>query len=493
MAKPTYKVIYNQDDSTMFLHTEEPLTPGHVDRMVDEVADGGADAMLICANAQRTSYPSKVWETDWDGYEAAFDKSTAAQKHGLKQLKLLAKKCDYMQRALARCRKRGITPGVSIRMNDMHGFPDWPDSAMFSKFYREHPELQMDGKIKYRSYSSRGLNYAHPQVRDHYLKLIGELATEYDVELMELDFQRFPAFFDRGDTQGNCRIMTGFIEEVRKLLTGTGRKINLVPRLAATPSGAHELGFDVRTWAQAGLVDGISVSQFLCTGWELPIDQFRELVGPDIAIYACSDYSARYNTPFWKGQGLLREPLPTNRELIRGFAAGYLAFGADGINLFNFFCAREGRESVSVDPDFAALSEMSDLDSLRAKPRRHLLTAGFHMLECDLPLQIPIALSGIDSRQFHMVLAAEAPGQQVTVRVNFAGAAEPKDIWLLANYRAVGHAVDISAGPSSEPKTSVARFALPEGVIRDGRNEFIVRHENDEKSINILGIDVIVS
>ena len=62
MPKPEFKVLYNEDDTAIFHATETSVKPEHVDTMVDEVADGGADVMLICPNSQTVNYPSKVWE-----------------------------------------------------------------------------------------------------------------------------------------------------------------------------------------------------------------------------------------------------------------------------------------------------------------------------------------------------------------------------------------------------------------------------------------------
>ncbi len=68
-----FRVIYNQDCTNLFAITKEPITPAHVDQMVDEVAEGGADLLLINPQAQRTSYPSRVWPTFWEGYTPGAD------------------------------------------------------------------------------------------------------------------------------------------------------------------------------------------------------------------------------------------------------------------------------------------------------------------------------------------------------------------------------------------------------------------------------------
>ena len=58
----------------------------------------------------------------------------------------------------------------------------------------------------------------------------------------------------------------------------------------------------------------------------------------------------------------------------------------------------------------------------------------------------------------------------------------------------MGHAVEIREGPEpkkkddSSRKSKIAVFKVPTGVIKDGRNELIVRTE--KVSTTILGIDV---
>ena len=488
MTKPAYRVLYNQDGADLFVITREPITPAHVDTMVDEVADGGADVMLINPNFQLVDYPSKVWQTAWEGYtpgDMTFfgspeDGSLESRDHWVSQMERLSRQCDYLARALARCRERGITPGVSVRMNDMHDAP-WPDSHLFSRFYREHPQYRLPD-IPVRGWASRSLDYEHAEVREHYLTLIGELVNDYDVEVVELDFLRFTAYFDREDLPRHRRTMTGFMGQVRELLDKTGRQIALMPRLATTPGMALELGFDVQAWAQAGLIEAVSLGTFLNTGWEMAVERYRDLVGEDVAVYASNDSAAA------RWDGLPYEGLPANRQLLRGFAAGYLAAGVDGVEMFNFFCAREWAEPA--EPDFASMAEMRDLAGLRDKPRRHLLTAGVSQLEVDLPAQVPVVLESGHSRRFEMLLAAEASGQQAHCRVIFEGKASPDDLWLRVNETPVGHAVEIAPGPKAQRQSQLAVFALDSGVIQDGRNELVVRCEG--QAVTVLGLDVLV-
>ena len=483
VSKPDYRVIYNQDDSVLFFETsyaKERMTPQHVDRMVDEVADGGADVFLTCVNAQKVNYPSKVWERYWDDEEA--NKAHTELIRGMiGSMQELAGQCDYLERAVSRCRQRGIVPGASIRMNDMHGFPQWPNAPSFSRFYKDHRAWQLESD-RSRGYASRALDYEVPEVREHYMSLIREVANDYNVELIELDFTRFPVYFDRDNIDQHCATMTTFLAEIREVLNSTGRTIAFVPRIAAWLGGAKGLGFDVEAWAQRGIVDGITIAEFLSTGWEMPIAKFRHRVGPDVAIFAAGECTAV------EPEGLSRQYLPTDRELLRGFASAYLASGADGVYLFNFFAVHHpwgGREMI---PLFDAFSELKDLAALRAKPRRHVTTHVFDMVEINLPLQVPVDLKPNQSRAFHMLLAAEDGALDVRALITVDRMVNTKDLWLYVNDEPIGCAAEIVEGELGRFRSHVAVFNLPHGIVRDGANELVVRCEYT--LIKIVGLEV---
>ncbi len=292
MTKPNYRVIYNYDSGPIFFQ-KEPVTPEHVDQMVDEVADAGADVLLVCVNDQTTYFPSKAWQTIWDGYvdgDKSFfvdvpEERIPLREHMIQQAKRLADQCDYLERSMARCRQRGIAPGVSMRMNDMHGGGEGPKSHMRSRFYQDNPQFHIKC-VDSRGYSREALDYSHPQVRERAMSLVRELVENYDVEVLELDFMRFAYYFDRFNIAEHCEIITSFLREVREMISASGRKVTLIPRVASSPGAAMQLGFDVEAWAREGLVDGITVSQFINSGWEMPLDEFRQLIGPDIGLYA---------------------------------------------------------------------------------------------------------------------------------------------------------------------------------------------------------------
>lgn len=505
--KPKHKVLFNADDCWPIDQAPEPIKPEGVYRVVDNVADGGADVFLVCPNAHKVNYPSKVRETYWEELPEDYtklvvgDPNIGDQKNIfniLVKMLQLSKQCDYLEMMLNRCREKGLVPGVSIRMNDMHDAQYAPNCWEFSKFYKEHPEYWIKDKNG-NNCAALGLDYEHYEVRQHYLDLIEEIVNGYDLEILELDFLRFTKYFDDSmDFEKHCQIMTDFIEAVSLLIRNTGKHIHLMPRVAATPAGAYELGFDVKTWADKKLIDGLSIGNFLTTGWEYPVDEYRQLVGSDIAIYVYADHSAAYM------DGLVPPVyIHISREHQRGFASGSLAMGADGIGTFNWYWGDNYK--MSAQDYHSGLGEMSSLEMMRPKARRHMLsTAGWgYVSKSDLPSQVPIILKAQSSRQFFMVLAAETPGSGVTAKVFFEGYAKLEELYLRVNDRPLGYAYEITDGPRNdwagkpypiekEPrrKDRIAHFTVPNGIIKDGRNILVVRSERTENEITILGIEI---
>lgn len=496
-----YYVIYNQDCTNLFHITKEPITPAHVDRMVDEVAGGGADVLLVNPQAQRVNYPSKVWQTFWDGYvpgDCTFfgpvpDAEVADREHWVAQMKRLTDQgCDYLAHTLARCRQQHIAPGITVRMNDMHDAPT-PGTHLFSRFYMEHPELHLHND-PFCSWAATGLNYEYPESREHYLVLIRELVQDYDCDVLELDFLRFHCYFPREDFARHCAIMTEFVREVRATLDATGRCIALLARVAASPAAAYELGFDIAAWAHDQLVDGISMGAFLNTQWHVPIAAFRTLVGDDVALYPCMDYIAD------RRPGLPAREMPIEPELLRGFTAGHLAAGADGIALFNFFCVREVDASNPLlvhpvsprDPSFATLHDLRALAPLRGMKKRHTIMSGWGIAETDGVLQVPLTIEWSQVRAVQMLLASEPEGTRVEAVVLFTGGATicPEQLWLQVNNTPVGPAQSVENLPAPAKDIRQAIFVVPPAALRDGNNELALRNEGEALTIISIDVDV---
>jgi hypothetical protein len=492
MSKPEWRVIYNQDCTNLFAFIREPLTAEHVDRMVDEVVDSGVDLMLINPNAQRVSYPSRVWPAFWDGFvpgDRTFFKGipedqVEGRMHWISQTRHLAKSgCDYLARSLERCRRRGIAPGISIRMNDMHDVP-WPGSHLFSPFYKAHPEWRLKNSPA-SHWGGTGLDFVHAPVREHYLALIREWCRDYSFDVLELDFLRFQCYFPDGQGRQHAPILTEFLREVRRALAATGRHIALIPRVATTPDSAWDLGMDVATWAREGLIDGLTFGAFFTMAWNRPIDAFRETVGPDVALYPSSEafVDSRHGMP--------RRNLPTDPAWIRGFAAASLAGGADGIYLFNFFVPRDMKLAEPVC--FDVLTSVRSISSLRGLSKKYTLSTTVSVTATDGPMQLPVDLQNQQERSFNMALAAEPSGVTATVHLFVQGPSERvaggmmitvNQVLLDAPREGVAHPV----GTDGKVVCLELVYPLDVEIVRDGWNRFDVRNEG--AGVTVIGLDV---
>jgi hypothetical protein len=524
MPRLPHRVIYNQDWTGLFMWTQtEPINPGHVDAMVDEIADAGVDLLLINANAQKVNYPSKVWETEWDNFAfankgqfvpAKSNQEAMRQEFWAGQMRRLAEQgCDYLARSLARCRQRGISPGVSVRMGDVHGYRGMPhpDSPRFSRFFKEHPEYHLPGNSR-NGWS--GLDLQHQVVREHYLALINELVCDYDIDVLELDFMRHPPFLDREDLVANAQILTDFVAEVRQLIHTAGKQVALIARVAATPAQSYELGLDVRTLAQQGLVEGITAAQWIVTGWEIRADEYRRLVGEDVSVYVGADHFA--DRRWW----LPERRFATCPEYIRAFGAAQLANGADGCYLFNFFVARHSMSKNepmgSEEPCFNVLREIHDLTNLRGKAKTYLLTGLTTSCESDLPYQIPRQVPPNTAVAFELLMAEETGDVTVELHALVAGEYEPQTVRAQINEYPIGGPVSVlpeqldqtqsipEAGVPFQGELQRLVYAVPTAALRDGVNVVALRYNsplshnwiirrwsdlNDEQAVMVLGIE----
>lgn len=137
---------------------------------------------------------------------------------------------DIVEVFVRRCRQRGLTPFISLRLNDAHGkgLVD-PKKTSFShrrtmrgnrldRFYAEHPEYRIGPDLS--DMNQRVHNWAIPEARAHKFAFIRELCENYDIDGFELDFMRYPSFFQLEKTTSKQRvqIMSEFIAQVREVL-----------------------------------------------------------------------------------------------------------------------------------------------------------------------------------------------------------------------------------------------------------------------------------
>ena len=374
-------IALNEDDSHYFsTRAGQHLDAGVVDSWVDQYANTQVRELILCPNAMRTSYASKVWDPIWRGYDPAgpdgqplLASTPAADRPRARQWihtawQLAQMGIDVYERWINRARQMGISPWISTRMNDIHNVDD-ERSYIHSEFWRANPHLR---RVPYRftEWTDRALDFGRAEVREHHLSLIRELAERYDFDGLELDWMRFGFHFRPGHEQAGAQLLTQFTEDVRRILDGwqskRGHRIRLGARVPSRLATSLGLGMDAVTWVKRGLVDMLVVTPFWATAeTDMPIELWQQLLaGSGVTLAA--------------GLEILLRPYPqaaaqTNSlETARGIAASMLYRGADRIYLFNYMDSETAMDDLANYPTL--LRELGSLATLAGKPRRHVLT-----------------------------------------------------------------------------------------------------------------------
>ena len=226
------------------------------------------------------------------------------------------------------CRNNQIPFYPRIRMNSH--YPIDFDHVGHGEFRRQHPEWLI-GKPGEEipkdtlEYGIRtGKDYAVPEVRSYMLDIICETFEQFEVDGVELDFCRHPAFFRLGEEKANSKLITDLVHQVKTRLNKRekelGRSLNLAVRVPPTVKDSVRIGLDIDDWIRSDLVNIVSAGIGFIP-FDTPVRDFVDQAkNRECAIYGCLEGSA------------YADPL-----VLRGAANWWLNNGATGIYLYNFF------------------------------------------------------------------------------------------------------------------------------------------------------------
>lgn len=422
---PLPRVIYSNDLTNLtscvspYHAAREPFRPEMLDASIDEVA-GRIDAHFLQPGLGVIPlWPSKVVDL-----HAHF--AWIRQRYGQKPdsfSRWVLDGGDLVQRFIDHCRLRGQSPWLSLRLNDAHHKEyvdpqpgDKPGSSIgmsVTRWYAEHPEHRIVPGSK------RGadlvLNWAVPEVRARKLRMIQELAENYDFDGLELDFLRFYSYFRETTPLDERRAhMTGFVREVRQIL-GPHRRLGA--RVPCHLPALDALGLDLPALVAAGL-DLVNASSHYFTTQQHDLAAIRHRT-PGAALFFELCHT------LWKGDKVQTgyDVFPfrrATREHLHTSAHLAYARGADGISLFNFAYYRqhgqgEGR-GVFGEPPFDALDALRDPALLARQPQHWFIAAGWRAPGMK-PLQVPRKIEPGRPAPFHLDLAPPASGWQGTARL----------------------------------------------------------------------------
>ncbi len=507
-----------------------PFKAKAIHRYVDVLADSGIDTFIINANASRAWYPSKTIPTILDGYkrgdrnyfrghaicqgitepEAVEEFLDSFERFMNRYVDLLDGGVDWLAETSVACRRRNVSPWVSVRMNDLHGSNNFEGS-----FFNLPLLKQKEMRLQNSAYGSQnflyrqGLNYEKPEVRKLMFEQIREVVEDYDFEGLELDWWRQPLCCEPNASPETLAMMNDWIREIRALTQRRAKKIGrpypLSLRIPGRLDILKSIGLDVVTLCREGTIDLVCPSGFWCTTWDMPHDALRKQLGERVAIHGVIEDGANGLATIDRQRDLSQKIryISASREMLYGNAAGKLAMGANGIEWFNFYCTDQPN-IPGMRADYQAMRGIDRLDTLRGQPKHYSLGIGgssFNLTPFELPAQLPVVLEPNGQRPFKLAMCAEPGDRNLDLTIQLVLKAEDdlkfmgvsfNGCWpQLKNERT--EALLLPCGPLTHfTKDHVGyNYSFPVSLLRDGWNEIVVEN-GGKQALTIACIELAV-
>ncbi len=328
-------VVFNQDNTHFILDAKEKRK-GREDfiRYFDTVCRGAVTHFFMCPNSMRSNLDTKSIEPIWE----ALKEDGVRPEWGEAAKWLHDNGVDQYAIWTARAREKGVSPWLTMRMNDIHSASD-PKRGMHCRFWREHPEYKVVPNYEGPTWSCHALDYSHEAVRARALSYVRELLERYDVDGLECDWLRFPWHLTRGREREKSHVLTEFMREVRKIADAAsarrGRRILVGARVASNRDAALLLGTDAEQWAKDGSIDWLVPCNFFTSAdFDLDYaDWARRISAANSGVLVVPGIDTGVAKAVGAGGG--RQYL-TLAEY-RGWCASMYAQKAPGVYLFNLF------------------------------------------------------------------------------------------------------------------------------------------------------------
>ena len=370
------------------------------------------------------------------------------------------------------CHARGMEVWASLRMNDLHA--SWRSVSLHDlddPFKIEHPEFLLAPESSRHLASEltehmlwSGLNFVHPEVRQHRLNFIERTAAAHDFDGYELDFNRMGISFPLGQERRHAHLLTEMMREARQRLNAVGerrgRPYTLAVHVVDSLERSLELGMEVERWVREGLLDVLLVGMGHLPS-RLRLDQFVSLGrARGVPVYATLNGNS-YRAGAW--EGLYGRPV--FREGMRASAAYYHQEGADGIYLFNY--ANEPTQELSREEFISALSELGESETLAGKNKIYAIHSTAHtggpIIQGSESALLPVVLDRVETK-LPLLIGPDADDENARFRISLwtAESREDTQIWVRLNHTL------LPALTREEPWYHVD---VPAGIMRSGANE----------------------
>ena len=485
------RVIFNNDgDDALHYkkwHEESNLTPpekdGFLPVRMKHCFDAGVDSVFFCTHHWS---PSSIKVND-----------------GGKPDPRIKKGFDALDVVIRECRRRNIEAIWTLRLNDIH---DTFWASLMPQWKKDYPHLLMgteQDKKKYPVADPRHIwtfaDFAHLEVRDMIVSVVRDALARHDMDGVDLDFLRHPAYFketlvDEPATPAHLDMVTEMIGRIRQHVLAAserrGKPILLSVRVLPTWPQNLAWGFDVERWVREDYVDFITVGG----GYDPFTVPAKDMVDRGhqwgIPVYVCLSTS---------GFGDAVSRVPDSRaghsiECWRAAAANAWDTGADGIMTFNLFPRFDGTKPTEFSR--RVWGEILDAAALARKDKIYcienvdeLWAAGYMVRsvprEGHLPVPLPKGATvecampvGDDFSSFQDML------ESLRLRICVAGGKGDERIRIKMNQTVLV--------PSPE-KTQWLIADVPPTAMRRGDNAIELTYvDGKSESLEIIGAELVV-
>ena len=256
---------------------EPPLTPEDLTFNVDQLVDSGVDTLVYFSGMEGgvVLYDSEVAQKWGDNVTRWTHPVWYRASRNLQQL--IRDGHDPLKLLCERCHDKGILFLASDWVNLSGG-----DRATYggqgrkADFVYDNPQFQVgpeDG-ARGQAVDPKRFSFLHQQVRDYRFRIFEELLARYSTDGIELNLSMEIPLCGFGQVDRLAPVLTEWIGALRaiadKAEEAQGRRKRIYARIPSSPDAWKLLGYDVSTWVDEKLVDGLIV---LPAEMEGPIDQ----------------------------------------------------------------------------------------------------------------------------------------------------------------------------------------------------------------------------
>ncbi len=214
---------------------------------------------------------------------------------------------DTLQIQLDFSHEHGMEAVWALRMNDVHdshapGSRRW--TYGLAPFKKENPEFMMGQEGDWDKYAGSpkanwtGLDFAVPEVREYIFSIIQEVAQNYDVDCIGMEFFKYFPFFreslERNPVEPeHLELMNDLLRRIRRMAdeqaSRRGRPLLLAAHTPFSLADSIHVGLDLETWLAEGLIDqlmpgGYYESEVFCSS-------FSEIIALghkyEVPVYPC--------------------------------------------------------------------------------------------------------------------------------------------------------------------------------------------------------------